>query len=207
MSKSSPLIRFVAGRFLRDRRGVAATEFALLMPILFISYLMVFEVTLAIETRQKADRIGSAVADLVAQQQSLSKADIGQILEISDTIIRPYDRSTQAVKVTAIQVSDENVPKASVVWSVKSGSTPGTVVDGDTPKTPPAVPLPGKLMTRGAFIIQVTTDLNYLPVIVWSTDAKETLGILSAFSELNFDGAYYARPRQAQSVSCTDCPT
>ena len=111
--------RSVAGRFLRDRRGVAATEFALLMPILFISYLVTFEVTLAIETQQKADRIGSAVADLVAQQQSLSKADIGQILEISDTIIRPYNRSTQAVKVTAIQVSDENVPKASVVWSAR----------------------------------------------------------------------------------------
>jgi Flp pilus assembly protein TadG len=207
MSTSSLFIRSIAGRFLRDRRGVAATEFALIMPILFISYLMVFEVTLAIETRQKADRIGSVVADLVAQQQSLSKADIAQILEISETIIRPYDRSNQTVKVTAIQVSDEVVPKATVSWSVKSGSTPGTVVNGDTPKNAPATPVPAKLMTRGAFVIQVTTDLRYLPVIVWSTDAKETLGILSAFSELDFDGAYYARPRQAQTVTCSDCAT
>ena len=63
-----------ASRFWSDRRGIAAVEFALIMPILLIMYFLTMEASQAIETSKKVSRIGSMVADLVTQQTSVVKA-------------------------------------------------------------------------------------------------------------------------------------
>ncbi|RVB65100.1 pilus assembly protein, partial [Mesorhizobium sp. M7A.F.Ca.CA.002.04.1.1] len=68
--------------FWSDRRGIAAVEFALIMPILLIMYFLTMEASQAIETSKKVSRIGSMVADLVTQQTSVLKADVDAIMQI-----------------------------------------------------------------------------------------------------------------------------
>ena len=56
-----------------DRRGVAAIEFALVVPLLLCMYFVTMEVSQAIETNKKVSRVGSMVADLVTQQQTTTQ--------------------------------------------------------------------------------------------------------------------------------------
>ena len=69
----------IAG-LLRDRRGVAALEFALIVPLLLSMYFVTMEVSQAIETNKKVGRVGSMVADLVTQQQTITKAELDAIM-------------------------------------------------------------------------------------------------------------------------------
>ncbi|TIN81988.1 MAG: pilus assembly protein, partial [Mesorhizobium sp.] len=78
-----------ASRFWSDRRGIAAVEFALIMPILLIMYFLTMEASQAIETSKKVSRIGSMVADLVTQQTNVAKADVDAIMQIGSVTLQP----------------------------------------------------------------------------------------------------------------------
>ena len=187
--------------FLADRRGVAAIEFAFIAPVLLAMYFVTMEVSQAIETSKKVARIGSMVADLVTQQQSVTKADLAAIMKIGESSLQPYGRSMPKVVVTAIQMTNAANPQAQVLWSyrLENGSY------GAGPAKNTTVAVPAALKTANAFLIRVESTLNYKPIISWSDDAKQTLGLLSAFNSLPMGQTYYLRPRSTLTLSCSDC--
>ncbi|TJW36747.1 MAG: pilus assembly protein, partial [Mesorhizobium sp.] len=106
-------------RFCSDRRGVAAVEFALIVPLLLVMYFITMEASQAIETSKKVGRVASMVADLVTQQPTVVRADLEDIMRIGSSTLRPYNRSAPDIIVTAIQVTKDTPPKALVAWSWK----------------------------------------------------------------------------------------
>jgi Flp pilus assembly protein TadG len=191
--------------FLGESRAVAAIEFAFVLPLFLIAYLGVVETTLAIETRKKVDRIGSQVADLVTQQKTTTKAKLDAILTIADSLIQPYRRSAPTITITAIQV--DNLYRQRAVWS-RTRNADGTAGIGQPYNTP--VTTLGRtprqnLFTVGNFVIQVSTSLTYYPLMTWSPDAKQALGISGAFYFLNFESTYVFRPRSGLAIGCSDC--
>lgn len=188
-------------RLWRDRKGVAALEFALMAPLLLCMYFVTMEVGQGIETDKKVSRIGSMVADLITQQQSVTKADLDAILAIGEATIQPYGRSKPSVIVTAIQVTDETTPKVKVVWSRKIVNGAFSVdAAKDTITT-----LPNALKVKGAFLIRVQSSLSYKPVVTWAAQSKKTLGLLSAFDGIQMKETYHLRPRMSTTVPCSDC--
>jgi Flp pilus assembly protein TadG len=185
----------------RDERGVAAIEFALVAPILFILYFMTMEVSQAIETNKKIGRISSMVGDLVAQQ-NLSRSDLDGILDIGAAIIQPYGRSQPTIVVEHIRIEDKpNPTKAFITWSRQlEGSTkkPGASENTETM-------VPEELMERGRHLVRVTTRLNYRPVITWTAEQKTALGLASAFDNIAMSELSYLRPRNGSKIDCTGC--
>src|SRR5262245_29169649 len=114
-----PALRAWIARLVRDRRGVAAVEFALIVPLLLSMYFVTSEVSEALATRKKVSRVGSMVADLVAQQQDIGKAEIDAIMAIGGVLLQPYNRSNPTITITAIEITDETTPKVLVAWSRK----------------------------------------------------------------------------------------
>ncbi|CDX61863.1 conserved hypothetical protein [Mesorhizobium plurifarium] len=192
-----------ARRFGRDRRGVAAVEFAFIVPVLLIMYFITMEASQAIETSKKVSRIGSMVADLVTQQQTVVKANLDAIMKIGGTTLLPYNRSAPSIIITAIQMSDEASPRATVAWSRK---LVGTTYSADA-KVGDPVTVPATLNIRNTFLIRVESDLGYTPVIMWDKDNKDqkALGLLSTFSDINMSETYYLRPRRSPTIPCSDC--
>ena len=188
-------------RFFRDRDGVAALEFALIAPLLLSMYFMTMEVGQGIETDKKVNRIGSMVADLITQQQSVTKADIDAIMAIGEATIQPYGRSQPSIEVTAIEVTDETTPKVKVVWSRKlvNGAFSIAAAKDSITTVPPA------LKVKGSFFIRVSSSLAYKPVITWAAENKSALGLLSAFDGINMSQTYHLRPRMSTTVPCSDC--
>ena len=191
-----------ARRLFRDKGGVAALEFALIVPLLLMLYFVTMEVAQAIEVNKKVGRVGSMVADLVTQMQEMNKSELEGIMRIGEATLQPYNRSQPNITITAIEVTDEATPKIQVVWSRKlvngafsAGPAKGTAVSD----------LPSALKIKGSFLIRAESSLEYEPVITWAASSKTTLGLASAFDGISMGETYYLRPRMSMTIPCTDC--
>lgn len=186
---------------LRDRRGVAAIEFAFIVPVLLTLYFVTMEVAQGIEANKKVGRVGSMVADLITQQQSMSRTELEAIMQIGGAILQPYNRTRPTVVVTAIRISDTPTPQATVVWSRKMAN--GAFSEGAAKNSPTTVP--AQLNIRNTFLIRVSGELDYRPVITWSAQQKTALGLAGAFDRIEMAETYYLRPRMSTEIACSDC--
>lgn len=190
-----------AARLLADRRGIAAVEFALIAPLLLALYFVTMEISLGVEASKKVDRIGSMVADLVAQQNSISKTDVENIMQLGQAIILPYNRSAPKIIVTEIGISTDPTPKVQVVWSRQMANGAFGV-----PYTKnAATTVPDQLKVKGSYLIRVESYLDYKPLITWSPTKKPALGLTSIFDTISMGQTYYLRPRMSATVDCGDC--
>jgi Flp pilus assembly protein TadG len=204
MTQSKPFARGLLARlraFRTDRRGIAATEFALLAPILICMYIMSMEVTQAVETNRKIGRAGNLVADLIAQQQNTSRTEVDAIMQIGASIMQPYNRSDLTIDVTAVALSDEPHPRATVAWSRKleNGAFGAGAGKGS------AVTIPANLMVRDSFVVRVEAKLGYRPVLFYQTIDRNALGLAAAFDGIDMNERYYYMPRTFMPISCNNC--
>lgn len=187
---------------LADRRGIAAVEFALIVPMMLALYLVTMEAGQGIDANKKVSRIGSMVADLITQQQSISASEIVAIMRIGEATLQPYNRSRPTITVTAIEITDETTPKVKVVWSHR-------LVEGNGQLNPYAkgstTTLPDKLKVKGSFLVRVVSTLNYKPFMTYTAAEKSTLGLGAIMGSITMNETYHLRPRMSASVSCSDC--
>lgn len=188
-------------RFRGDRRGIAAVEFALIAPLLLSMYFVTMEISLGLEGNKKVSRVSSMVADLVAQNPSVSKADLEAILKIGAAVVYPYNRTQPTIDIVGIEITDETNPKAIVRWARRT--TNGVISTGVAKNT--LITVPEKLMIRNTFLVMADTSLDYRPVITWAADQKASLGLAGAFDRIPMRETYYLRPRMSAKVECTDC--
>jgi Flp pilus assembly protein TadG len=193
--------------FATDKSGAAALEFALVVPLLLACYFITMEAGQAIETSKKVGRIASTVADLITRQQAMTPDEIKAIMHIGQAIAGPYGRSVPTIVATGIQIENGN---ARVVWSRKLSG--GSFSAGDLANTTTVVP--ERLRVDGTFLVRVTADLDYRPVLTWSgasgeEEAATGLGALDRIFDKNgglaMGDTYYLRPRQSATIPCPDC--
>ncbi|MER9656440.1 pilus assembly protein [Mesorhizobium sp. M0152] len=188
--------------FWSNRRGVAAVEFALIVPILLVMYFMTMEASQAIETSKKVSRVGSMVADLITQQPTISKADLDAIMKIGTSTLQPYNRSAPSITITAINVTTDTPPKVLVAWSRKM--VDGVYSVGPTAGTTATVPT--TLRVAGTFLIRVDSNLGYAPIFGWAPDSQQKLGMTpSLIKNISMGETYYLRPRRSLTIPCGDC--
>lgn len=194
-------LRSVLTSLFDDKRGVAALEFALIVPLLMAMYFVTMEVSQAIEVNKKVSRVGDMVADLITQQQATSKSEVEAIMSIGEATLQPYNRSQPSIIVTAIQITDEATPKVQVAWSRKlvNGAFSAGEVIGSTTTVPAA------LKIKGSFLVRAESSLSYEPVITWAASSKPALGLAAAFDGISMKETYYLRPRMSTSIPCSDC--
>lgn len=198
---TKPLVLAKLWRFFADRRGSAAVEFAFIVPVLLSLYFVTMEVSQGVDTSRKVSRVASQTADLITQQGTIVKADIDAIMQIGGATLQPYNRSLPKIIVTAINISTDATPKVTVAWSRKlvAGIASKDVNTGTT------TTVPATLMAPGSFLIRVETDLAYKPVVTWSATQKTSLGLTSAFDNIDMAETYYLRPRMSSTIPCSDC--
>ena len=105
---------------IRDETGVAATEFALLLPVLMALVLGVYEISRYILLHQKIERVAYTVADVVGQQTSVTNAGLSDIVAAASKIMDPYDfEQNGVVIVTSVYQDPDDGPV--VRWQYKGG--------------------------------------------------------------------------------------
>lgn len=190
------------GGVIADRRGVAAIEFAFIAPLLLMLYFVTMEVAQGIETNKKVSRVGSMVADLVTQQsREITTSDLDPIMRIGEAILQPYNRTRPTIVITGITITNDNEPKAKVEWSRRMvngvfsrAAAKDTLTD-----------VPETLKIKGTFLVRVSSQIDYRPVITWTAEQKTSLGLLGAFDNIGMNEVYYLRPRMTPEILCTNC--
>jgi Flp pilus assembly protein TadG len=126
-SASRRLRAFVAA-FARARDGVAAVEFALVMPIMLTMYLGSLELSQLINVDQRITTIAGTVGDLVARADgTVAAADLSDYFTAATAILAPFSNSALKQTVTVVAVSADGSTN-NVVWSqAYNGGTIATV--------------------------------------------------------------------------------
>ncbi|WP_432443153.1 TadE/TadG family type IV pilus assembly protein [Methylobacterium aquaticum] len=93
--------------FTHDRRGTAALEFAMVLPLLLLILAGLSEASRAIDAWRKITLAARTVADLTSQgdtQNPLSTGLMNDIFAITAPVMRPFDASGVTVVVSALGV-------------------------------------------------------------------------------------------------------
>ena len=189
-------------RFKRNGDGIAAVEFALIVPLLLAMYLGTIEISNGITVNKRVSRVASTVADLVTQQATVSKSSLEDILEIGAAIMFPYDTTLPVITVVGIEVDDDHPDGGEIIWSRRynKGSFDGGLGSGLGTK----IDVPTKLRIDETFIVKVTAEIEYRPIVTWIIGEK-TDGDGNTYTALDMSEEYYLRPRLSNEVLCTDC--
>jgi Flp pilus assembly protein TadG len=178
VDKSRPAQRPMQ-RLAGDRSGVAAVEFALLLPIMLSLYFGAVEIGDAYTIDRKVTHITSSLADLVTQSRTISNADMDNILDATASIITPYDDGLLRIKVSGVSIDADG--KATVAWSDARNDTP---LAKDS-----VITLPAAVNEPNTFVVTAEVHYTYTPMIGYvltgSFDMKDQ---------------FYLRPRLTETV-------
>ncbi len=102
-------------RFADDSRGLAATEFAIIFPLIVAVAFGAAEICNALTIDRKLTLTARAVSDIVSQGTAVSDTEMANILKTGKTLLQPYSDSDLKLRVSAVDVDADG--KATVVWS------------------------------------------------------------------------------------------
>lgn len=198
MSQARP-VKWLRAFFI-SRKGMAAVEFALIAPILLTLYFVTMEVSQGMDANKKVSRVGSMVADLVAQQgREVYRQDLDAIMRIGEAILTPYARSSLEIIITGIEIDKDS--KVKVKWSRKmqDGAFSRDQIKGTLTTVTDDLKIPE------TFLLRVTARLDYRPLITWTADQRASMGLFGGFDNIPMAEAYDLRPRMTSDMNCSDC--
>lgn len=100
--------------------GLAAIEFAMIVPIMVVLFLGAVEFSEALTVDRRVTAVASATADLVAQTEEVSDADLNDIMRIADSLLGRIDPAP--MQITIISIVSDVSGNFRVDWSYGSGA-------------------------------------------------------------------------------------
>jgi Flp pilus assembly protein TadG len=170
-------------RFAYERRGIAAVEFAMLLPVMMTLFLGSVEVTTGVSIQRKLNIAARALADLSSQYTAIDASEMTNILNAPSDIIVPY--ATANLQSVLSEVAIDGNGNATVVWSATLNGTARTVGQSLT--------VPTNLDVPNTYLLLGETAYSYNPTYGYVVTGTMTL-----------NSQMYMRPRQSNSVSYTE---
>jgi Flp pilus assembly protein TadG len=174
----------VASTLVRDRRGVAMTEFALVLPFLLLLYLGGWQVCEAITCHRKVTAASRLAADLATQYVALEPSEIDNLLAVTASTLSPFAPARTSVRLSMITVDDKG--NARVVWSRATNVAP-------LPRGTASV-LPPKLVMSGRSLVHAEVSYPFVPRVPFGVAPRLTLA-----------DSIYMSPRLENEVICKAC--
>ncbi|RTL53599.1 MAG: pilus assembly protein [Bradyrhizobiaceae bacterium] len=185
MLKFAKPVSSLLTRFSRDTRGLAATEFAIILPMMLVIFFGTIEVSTGVAVDRKVTILTRTLSDLISQASSVSNTDLTNAFTIGASIMTPY--SSAPIKAIISQVYiDPTTLQGKVKWSTASNDTAHACNA--------TVNVPTGLAIGGTYLIMSEVRYNFQPMvdINFGTPPTFTLGDTT-----------YTRPRQSTSVTNT----
>ena len=169
-------------RFARDKRGLSAIEFAMLLPLMVTLYLGGVEISQGVSIDRKVTLIARTVADLTAQASKVTNADMTNILDASTAVMQPYVTGPLKLTVSSVVIDANGIAK--IAWSDTRGGTARSV---------------GSIVSIPAALVVPNTSL------IWGEAAyayQPTVGYVVT-GTLNLSDQMFMRPRLSDQVQRT----
>lgn len=146
-------LRRLARRLRRERSGIAATEFAILAPVLITLWIGLSEVTEGVMLHRKVSLLTRTLADLTAQATTVNDDGVGNIFNAASAVMLPFTSINPQMTISSIVINSSGVAK--VCWS---DAKYATALTAGSPIT-----LPTALQVAGTSLIMATASYDYKP--------------------------------------------
>ena len=166
-------------RFLRNRRGVAATEFALIAPALIFLVMGVLEMSMRFRASEEATRYVHQVADLISRENELTTADLNKIYDASIYMMKPLDTTENL----DLDISSVMFKGASATPTIVWRRTAGAAVTFNASEA-------ADMGVEDETVIRIGIRYKYTSVLtnLWGG------------GEMNIERSAFARPREERTI-------
>ncbi|QLQ12785.1 MAG: pilus assembly protein [Brevundimonas sp.] len=168
----------------RDQRGVSAIEFALIAPVAIAFYMGAAEFCQGFMAQKRMGHVASQVADMVAQEETITTVEIDNLFDIGGLIMKPFPTTDLQMRVSSVTRGSDGVVK--VDWSRGDGMAARAV--GST------VTVPNNMISNGESLVMSEAIYNYDSPVDY---------LMPAVTQ--FTHSYYLRPRMVPQVACSNC--
>jgi Flp pilus assembly protein TadG len=192
-------------KFFEDRRGIAATEFAVIVPIMLVLLFSTVEFCSGLAVDRKVSLVARTIANLTSQGANASASDLTNFFGAASLIMVPYVQPIYpAPNMTISELYiDPSSGNARVQWSV--GSAPHSVSS--------IVPVPSSMIATDPTTNAIIPNqyIIFSEVNTVYTPSLGNYGMMTAAVTLS--DVAYALPRQSTCVfypstpSPATCPT
>ena len=171
-----------------DKNGVAAVEFAFLIPMMLVLFFGTNEFASGVAVDRKVTLMARTLSDLTSQNTSVTDTQLTNFFNAANSMMTPYSATPVKATITELYI-DPTTLQAKVQWS-KGAAARGS---GTT------VSIPTALQIGGTYLIYSEVSYLYVPAV----------GYVMAHSGITLSDFTYTRPRQSTCVlySQTVCPT
>jgi Flp pilus assembly protein TadG len=172
-------IRNLSRTLWRDVRGVSAIEFALILPIGLVMLYGASESGYLLLLDRKVTAATQSAGDLVAQEEAVTDADLTDIFNAVNTILRPYPTADLVFSVASVSINDDGDQILDWIFPVSATSP---IASGNIPN--------GLLSTTSQSVIVADMSYPYTPNLS-----------IDLFSGFTIADRAYLRPRNGGKVT------
>ncbi|MEO0809517.1 MAG: TadE/TadG family type IV pilus assembly protein [Pseudomonadota bacterium] len=178
--------------FIGNCRGVAAIEFAIILPVMVVMFIGTFELSRAITVDRRFDNAANSTADLITRLNDIDDAQFDGIMEIIEEIMIPYAATPLQLTASSVIVGINDPDNTPVCWSLNYNGGVNTYTEGQQ------FQLPTGLVVSGESVIVVEAEYLYTP----------TLFSLFIEDAITFKETIYIKPRVSSQVRYNNviCP-
>jgi Flp pilus assembly protein TadG len=169
-------LRAMLRRLNMDKKGIAAVEFAILLPVLLTMYFTVVETTEGVTADRKASLLNRTVGDLAAQTTTIDDAERNNIFNAALSVIAPFAPGPAQMSIASVVIDAGGVAK--VCWS-----------EGKNMAAPTSIVIPAALKVPSTSLIVARSIYPFVPTIGYQMTGTFNLG----------NDPYYLRPRQGKA--------
>lgn len=175
-----------------DQSGLAATEFALILPIITVVFFGMLETSDAMMANRRLINAANSLVDLIGQEAEISAAQVDDVMVGVTRMLEPTTNSSLVMKVTSVVQNASKPSQIDVVWSRDNKKATPYAAGTKFTKLDD-----GTIVHKGASLIVVEVEYNYSSGLT-----NKVLG-----STFNFKHMVSRWPRQtAQVVLCGPSP-
>lgn len=186
-------MRLAVAAFADDGRGIAAIEFAMLVPVMLLLFFGTVIFSSAIAVDRKVTLMARTFSNLVSENYGVTAVQLQNFFNADTAIMTPYDATRTSAVITEIYI-DPTTLSPKVEWSVAyNGANASPLAVAHTvgnPLTPNSVP--SALAVGGTYLI--LSEIGY----AFQPPAAGAMGLMP--NTVNLKDIAFTRPRQSACV-------
>ena len=172
-----------------NNSGVAAIEFAMIIPVMAVLLVGTNEFSAGVAIDRKVTIMARTLSDLTSQNTSVTDTQLTNFFAASTAIMTPYASSPVQGTISELYINPSTL-KARVQWSKGTDArSPGDIVE-----------IPDALKIGGTYLIYSEVKYKYVPSVAW---------FINKVDGITLSDVSYTRPRQSLCVmyGTTVCET
>jgi Flp pilus assembly protein TadG len=166
--------------FRKEKRGVAALEFALIAPFMIALWLGSAELSQGFTIDRKVSQASSVLADLVTQQSNITGAEMNDFMDATMAIMMPYNVNNLSIEIAGVSIDNDGATR--VEWSETRNGSAAAV--GGQYAVPQALALPN------SFLVVAQLSYEHTPA---------TAHVISG--SITLSDSFFLRPRRLDAIT------